>query len=222
VYLFFSVIDLSMAINSFSPVNQHNQDTISGFIYHDVEDRTTMYNNDGFTTRIVGSYVRRTSSSLQQRAERERETPHECKTLPLEADDAFPERALSLTVARQRFRHRHHPIDRLALHASPRSAVARAPGWPPLFTFSGRENPLASHPLWLGSAARLTLALDSLSLASPPASPPAPAPPSPADATPASSPVASPASGSGPPRVAPFYINPRSLVRPRLPPPGGK
>lgn len=41
------------------------------------------------------------------------------------------------------------------------------PGWPPLFTFSGRENPLASHPLWLSSAARLTLALDSLSLSSP-------------------------------------------------------
>lgn len=40
-------------------------------------------------------------------------------------------------------------------------------GWPPLFTFSGRENPLTSHPLWLGSAARLTLALDSLSLTSP-------------------------------------------------------
>lgn len=75
------------------------------------------------------------------------------------------------------------------------------PGWPPLFTFSGRENPLASHPLWLSSAARLTLALDSLSLSSPPS--------------------CHPTTPLRPPRVAPFYINPR-FVPASSPLPTGK
>lgn len=46
-------------------------------------------------------------------------------------------------------------------------------GWPPLFTFSGRENPLASHPLWLGSARQPnSLSLSIRSHSPPPALPP--------------------------------------------------
>jgi len=86
------------------------------------------------------------------KAKCERETPH-ANTFRPEAD-AFRHEI----VAR--------PHDFLTI-VTIRLIRSRAPGWPPLLTFSGRENPLASHPLWLGSASRLTLALDSLSLTSP-------------------------------------------------------
>lgn len=45
--------------------------------------------------------------------------------------------------------------------------------WLPLFTFSGRENPLASHPLWLGSTRQPnSLSLSIRSHSPPPALPP--------------------------------------------------